>query len=167
MAGGELTLRTATAGDRQFLFSVYAASRAEEMAQLVDWDEAQREQFLRFQFEAQDRHYREHYPDARFDVVQLDGDAIGRLYLDWRAGELRIMDIALLPEWRGRRIGRRLMEDALAAATERGAFVSLHVERDNPARQLYQRLGFRDIEEVSFYMLMHWHPEHGAAPGVR
>lgn len=162
-----MTLRKATAGDRDFLFRVYAASRAEEMAQLIDWDEGQREQFLRFQFEAQDRHYRDHYPAARFYVVLRYGDSIGRLYLDWQPRELRIMDIAMLPAWRSRGIGRRLMEDAMTAARERGAFVSLHVERDNPARQLYLRLGFRDIEEVGFYILMHWHPEDGAAPGVR
>ena len=77
------------------------------------------------------------------------------------------MDIALLTGWRGRGLGRELMEDAMQAARDSGRFVSLHVEQDNPARQLYLRLGFADIRDVSFYRLMHWHPDNASMESVR
>lgn len=140
---------------------MYAASRAEEMAQLTDWSEQQRDEFLRFQFRAQDHHYREHYPDARIDVVLYRGTPIGRLYLDWQEAELRVMDIALLPEWRRRGIGRSLLEDVMREAAAQGLLVSLHVEQENPAMGLYRELGFEVVGNVSFYKLMHWQP--GAA----
>lgn len=155
---GAITLAPAGPEDTGLLTLVYAESRAEEMAQ-VPWSEAQKAEFLRFQFEAQDRHYREHYPNARFDLILEDGRPIGRLYRCDLAGEIRLMDIALLAVARGRGIGTALMGTLLAEATERGLPVTLHVEADNPARRLYRRLGFRDLREVGVYRLMRWEPD--------
>ena len=128
------------------------------MALLVDWSDEQKTDFLRFQFEAQHVHYHEVYPDARYDVIVRGGEAVGRLYVQPMSHEIRIMDIALLPEHRNRGIGGALVREVLdeAAATQR--FVSLHVEANNPARGLYQRMGFRDAGDVGVYVLMHWIP---------
>ena len=52
------------------------------------------------------------------------------------------MDIALLPEYRGRGIGTALLEELLVEADATGRRVTIHVERFNPARRLYERLGF-------------------------
>jgi hypothetical protein len=90
-------LRAFAPHDLEFLYRVYAASRDAEMALLADWSEARKEEFLRFQFEAQHRHYQEHYPDARYDVIVLEGDDVGRLYVARMRNEIRLMDIALLP----------------------------------------------------------------------
>ena len=68
------------------------------------------------------------------------------------------MDIALLPEHRNRGLGGALVRELLDEAAAAGCLVSLHVEENNPARRLYQRLGFRDVADVSFYKLMHWEP---------
>lgn len=153
-----VTLRPATADDREFLYRVYAASRADEMAMVVDWSDAQKETFLRQQFHAQDHQYHEHYPDARYDLIVRDGENAGRLYVQPMGHEIRVMDIALLPEHRGQGIGGALMGEVMDEARESGRFVSLHVEEHNPARRLYQRLGFVDAGEVTFYKLMHWVP---------
>lgn len=128
------------------------------MALLADWTDDRKDEFLRFQFEAQDRHYREHYRDARFDVIVLDGVDAGRLYVQRKPGEIRVMDICLLPEHRGRGIGSTLMGEILEEARRTGCFVSLFVEENNPARRLYQRMGFEDAGEVTFYKRMHWTP---------
>ena len=136
------TLRPSTPQDRELLYRIYASTRAGEMA-VVPWSEQQKEDFLRFQFDAQDRYYREHFPRAAYDLVMLDGEPIGRLYVDRRADEIRLIDIALLPEHRG------------AAA---GKPVRIHVEHDNPAMRLYRRLGFSKIEEQGVYHLMEWRP---------
>lgn len=162
-AGTGVTLRPAQPVDREFLYAVYAASRADEMAMLSDWSEAQKEQFLRFQFQAQDSHYQAHYPDANYDIISQDGQDVGRLYIDRMASEIRIMDIALLPDYRNRGIGHSLIDGVLQEAAASQKLVSLHVEDANPAKRLYERMGFVVVGDVSFYKLMHWiSPGHQA-----
>ena len=153
-----ISLRPCISADEAFLFQVYAASRDEEMAQIGGWTKEQRDNFLRFQFEAQHQQYHEHYPGADYLLILLHNQRVGRLYVDAQPGELRLMDIALLTANRNRGIGRVLVEDILHQASAQGKFVSLHVEQENPARRLYERLGFQAVADVSFYKLMHWHP---------
>ena len=100
-----LSLRPIQPGDEPFLYRLYASTRAEEMA-LVDWSDEQKRAFLRMQFDAQHRFYIERFSSARFDVIELDGSPIGRLYLDRRDNEIRVIDISLLPEHRGKGITR-------------------------------------------------------------
>lgn len=153
-----VTLRPCGAADLEFLYRVYAASRAAEMALLADWSAAQVEAFLRFQFQAQHRHYQTHYPSARYEVIVRDGENAGRLYVQPMENEIRVMDIALLPQHRGQGIGGALMREVLDEAARTRRFVSLHVEADNPAKRLYERMGFAVAGEASFYKLMRWIP---------
>lgn len=150
-----VALRPITDADLPFLERVYASTRTEELAQ-TDWGDAQKAAFLSFQFQAQHRHYATHYTDAEFLVVERDAAAVGRLYLHWRREELRIVDIALLPEARGDGLGTTLLEALQAAATAQRKRVSIHVERMNPAMRLYLRLGFRKAGEHGIYDLMEW-----------
>jgi ribosomal protein S18 acetylase RimI-like enzyme len=153
----DITFRPITEGDMDFLARLYASTRWEELQQ-VPWSDAERLAFLRQQFEAQHIYYMEHFVNAAFDLVLVDGKPAGRLYLDRRDGEIRLIDIALLPEFRNRGIGGRLMADILKEGQETGLLVRIHVEHNNPAMRLYQRLGFRKIEEQGVYHLMEWIP---------
>jgi ribosomal protein S18 acetylase RimI-like enzyme len=139
--------------DEEFLRRVYAATRAQELA-AVGWDDRQQAAFLAMQFDAQHRAYRQRYPDASFDVVLVDGEPVGRLYLDAAPREMLIVDIALLAEFRGRGIGTDVVTDVIADAATRGAGVTVHVERDNPALRWYLRLGFALIEDQGVYLLL-------------
>jgi len=150
-----VSLRAAVGDDVGFLFRVYAAARDTELAQ-VPWDTATKEAFLRQQFHAQDIYYREHFADADFLIIQSGNDPIGRLYVARRPDEIRIVEIALLPEFRGRRIGSSLLKGLLAEAQSSGRPVRIHVEKSNPALSLYRRLGFRMLEEGSVYLFMEW-----------
>lgn len=150
-------LRPVTDDDREFLFRVYASTREEELS-VVPWSDEQKESFLRFQFGAQSRYWNEHFPDASFDVIELDGEPVGRLYVDRRDDEIRLIDIALLPEHRGKGLGGELMDEILTEGAEKGLLVRIHVERENPAMRLYERLGFEKIEEQGVYDLMEWTP---------
>jgi ribosomal protein S18 acetylase RimI-like enzyme len=152
---GALTLRPATQEDRQFLVEVYAASREEELSQ-VAWPEGQREAFIRMQFHAQDTSYRAQSPDGSFDVIEVDGRPAGRLYVDRRPEEIRIVDIALLPEFRGAGIGARLLGDLTREAAASGRVASLHVELHNRAAALYARLGFVAVAEAGLHRRMEW-----------
>jgi ribosomal protein S18 acetylase RimI-like enzyme len=141
---GAPTLRPVTAQDRPFLARLYASTREEELA-AVPFTPEQRAAFLDQQFDAQTRHYATAYVGASFDVVEVDGQDAGRLIVARRPGELRVVDIALLPEHRGRGLGTRLLQPVLAEADARGVPTTLHVETHNPAQRWYARLGFRPV----------------------
>jgi ribosomal protein S18 acetylase RimI-like enzyme len=152
-----ITLRPATPADRPFLERVYAESRAEELS-AVDWSDDEKAAFCRGQFETQDAHYREYYPRCEFLVIERDGAPVGRLYRDRRADEIRVVDIALLASARGGGIGGRVMRGILDEAAAAGLPVRIHVERTNPARRLYDRLGFQVVEVGEVYDLLAWIP---------
>ena len=118
------------------------------------WDADEKEHFLRWQFDAQHKYYQENYPRARFDVILAGERPVGRLYVDRREDEIRIVDIALLPEHRGAGIGGWLMGELLAEADAAGVPVRIHVERNNPAMRLYHRLGFTETGDTGVYWLM-------------
>ena len=126
---------------------------------MTDWDETQQQAFLKMQFDAQHAHYMTTFPDAAFDVVTLGEEAVGRLYVDWRQDEIRIVDISLVPERRGLGIGSVLLRTIIDEAWRSSIPVRIHVERDNPALQLYRRLGFTPIDEQDVYWLMERSPD--------
>jgi ribosomal protein S18 acetylase RimI-like enzyme len=152
-----LALRPITPADRELLYRIYAGTRAEELA-VTGWDDSQKAAFLQMQFDAQHRYYMENYRDARFQVIEWDRAPVGRLYLVRWSDEIRIIDIALMPEYRGRGLGTQLMLKIQADARQAGLPVTIHVERFNPALSLYERLGFRVIEDKGVYLLMKWTP---------
>jgi ribosomal protein S18 acetylase RimI-like enzyme len=151
----EITLRPITPDDEALLYRIYASTREDEM-NLVDWNDAQKEAFVRMQFSAQHSHYQQHYPDAAFEVILVNGQPAGRLYVDRWTKEIRIVDIALLPEYRNAGIGTAILKGILEEAAQAGKPVSIHVERFNPAMRLYERLGFSTVSENGVYYLMEW-----------
>ena len=157
-----LTLRPLTSEDPPFLFQVYAAARSPELEQ-VPWDAAQKETFLTFQFNAQHQHYQTEFPRADFSVILEAGVPVGRLYVDRRADEIRILDLALLPEHQGRGLGRALLEALLAEARSAGQPVRLYVEHyQERALGLLKSLGFAPVEDHGVSVLMECRP---GAPG--
>ena len=156
-----VTFRDETADDFDFLAELYASTREEELRP-VPWTDEQKRIFLRSQFEAQTMHYRKHYHDAEFLVIERAGERAGRLCLHWLNDDLRIVDIALMPPDRGHGFGREILEALMAEAAAKGCSVSIHVEINNPALRLYQRLGFRHVDEHGMYLLMQWDADGGA-----
>lgn len=154
-----LTLRPITPEDEPFLFQVYAAARSNEVAQ-VPWDDAQKEAFLSFQFNAQHQHYQTEFADADFSVILDAGAPVGRLYVDRRADEIRILDIALLPAHQGRGLGRELICKLLAEAVAAGKPIGIYVESyQHRAQALFKSLGFETKEDHGVSVLMQWQPE--------
>jgi ribosomal protein S18 acetylase RimI-like enzyme len=152
-----VSLRPVRSEDREFLLAVYASTRAEELAP-VPWTEEQKAAFLRMQFEAQTAYWDEQYPKAERSVIDVDGSPVGRLYVQRWPAEIRLVDIALLPEFRRRGIGTGLLEKLFDEAASSGVPVTIHVELHNPARALYERLGFVAQGEQGIYALMRWTP---------
>ena len=160
-----LSLRWIGDEDLPFLAELYASTRREEVAQ-VPWSEEQKEAFLRWQFDSQHQHYQQYYPDCEFLVVErptpAGGEPIGRLYVDRWPEEIRLVDVALLPEHRGGGLGTALLEALLDEGRERCLPVTIHVEHNNPALRLYRRLGFRHVDSNGVYYLMKWSPDEPA-----
>ena len=122
-------------------------------------DDAEREAFLRMQFQCQHDHYQVHFEKAQFDLIIWDGNRVGRLYVDRADDEIRIIDIALLPEYRGRGIGRGLITLLIEEAEKANKPVRLRVEPDNPALRLYEQLGFQMIADEQVNWHMQWTPK--------
>lgn len=152
-----LTFRRIADDDLPFLARLYASTRMEELA-VTDWSDAQKAAFLKSQFDAQHAHYQKHYTGSDFFVIEQAGTAVGRLYLARWKSEHRIVDIALLPEFRRGGLGTALLFDLLDEAAAAGKAVTIHVEKLNPAMSLYRRLGFVAAGEEGAYDLMRWQP---------
>jgi ribosomal protein S18 acetylase RimI-like enzyme len=150
-----LTFRRVTDADLPVLGRIYASTQAEELAP-VPWSDADKAAFLDMQFRAQHAHYQQHYPEADWLMTMRGEENIGRLYLDRLPSQHRIIDIAFLPEYRGRGLGEALLRDLLDEAAAAGKPVSIHVEKLNPAMRLYRRLGFVTEEDKGIYDLMRW-----------
>jgi GNAT superfamily N-acetyltransferase len=148
-------LRPATPEDGRFLRAVYAATRADELA-LVPWSDEQKRTFTDMQFDAQDADYRRNYPDAQYSIIEVQGEPAGRLYVDRSEKEIRIIDIALLPEHRRAGIGTKLLRELQDEARTAGKVLTIHVEKFNPALRLYHRLGFQQIEDKGVYLFLEW-----------
>lgn len=150
--------RAMTDADLPFLAALYASTRAGEVT-ATGWPAETQAAFLRQQHEAQHRHYQASYDGADWLILERDGAPIGRLYLGAEDGALLLIDISLLPEHRGAGIGGALMRDLLGFARAASRSVVLHVERTNPARRLYERLGFATVETQPVYLRMVWTPD--------
>jgi GNAT superfamily N-acetyltransferase len=157
-----IALRTAEPTDEATLIAIYGATREDEL-RLTDWDDARKREFVEQQFRAQDRYYRANYANASFDLILVDGQPAGRLYVARWPDELRIMDIALLAPFRGRGVGSQLLGALQREAAEAGKPLRIHVERFNPALSLYARLGFRLIEDRGVYLFLEWQPAVAAS----
>ena len=158
-----IAYRPAADGDLDFLALVYASTRLEEVAQ-SGWPLETQRRFLAHQFDAQHRHYRQHYPAAEWLVIERDGAAIGRLYVEEWPDQIRLIDIALLPDHRGGGSGGAILRDLMDMAAAADKPLTIHVEKNNPAMRLYRRLGFAPIDEHGVYDLMEWRPEARVAP---
>jgi ribosomal protein S18 acetylase RimI-like enzyme len=165
LPSSSLSLRPITPEDESFLASLYASTRADELA-LTNWSDEQKAMFCRMQFNAQTTDYQRNYPDASFQIIKRDSVAAGRLLVMRSDDKIHVIDIALMPEHRGAGIGTKFLRELQAEAKAAGKPLSIHVEQFNPARRLYERLGFKQVEEKGVYLLMEWradgasHEEH-------
>ncbi len=152
-AAPTITLHPIEPADLPVLEALDASTRADEMA-LVPWPAEMVQAFLQDQFRLQHQHYQAHYPDAAFELVQVDGAPAGRRYVARTPGEINLIDIALLPAFRGLGIGRRLMAELVEESDRTGLPIGLHVERNNPVLDWYRRLGFAAQGEHGIYLRM-------------
>lgn len=153
-----ISLRPVTEADAGFLLAVYSSTREEELA-LTGWTDAMKAQFCAMQSQAQHSHYRLHFPNTEYHVIECANEPAGRLYVDHSGKDIGILDISLLPAFRRRGIGGHLLRELQQQARQAAKGLAIHVETFNPARRLYERLGFRLAEDKGVYLYMTWTPE--------
>jgi ribosomal protein S18 acetylase RimI-like enzyme len=153
---GAVILRPERDDDQAFRFGLFCDSRLPEWYQ-VAIEPALREQLMRHQFAAQTVSYRQHFPAARFDIIELAGEPIGRLVVDRPGTMVHIVDQAIVPRLRNRGIGTAIMRALMDEARQAGLPVRLKVASSNdPSIRLYLRLGFVPIEEIPAYIELEW-----------
>lgn len=151
-----IRLRRQRSDDDALCTALYTDVRWEELAD-VPWPDEQKQAFLKSQSSLQQHHYRTHYAGAEFYVVERDAVPIGRLYLDRVAPEeIRIIDIAFFRPHTGKGLGQAFISALQETAAADGKSLCLHVEHVNPARRLYQRMGFREEAELGPYVRVRW-----------
>lgn len=157
-----ITVRDEQPSDEAFLFELYASTRREEL-DAWGWPPEMRSAFLTMQFKAS-RGYRSTFPEAEFQIVMLDGVNAGRLIIHRTREELRVVDIALLPQHRNAGIGTALLRRIFGEAAATKKPLRLQVLKGSRAGGLYQRLGFEKTGETELHFDMEW--REPAAPVV-
>ncbi len=138
-------LRPATEADKEFLRELHRTTLREYVDQVFGWDDDEQRAFF----------------DERWDprpqqVIRVEGRDAGALHVEVRDDEVFLANIGLLPEYQSRGIGSRVIQSVLDDARARGLPVSLSVLRPNPARRLYERLGFAVVEESPERFTLRW-----------
>ena len=161
-----VTLRDAAPADRPFLLALYASTRSDELA-LTGWSPETREVFVQMQYQAQQADYQRRHPESVCQVIESDGHPAGRLWVARDDDGLHVLDIALVPAARGHGIGTACLRSVLDDAREARRDVRLSVLAGNPARRLYERLGFVARGKAGLHQTMSWTPppgDHRRAP---
>ena len=153
-----VSLRPVTDADQEFLVGVYANTRAEELAQ-TNWDDSQKDAFIRWQFGLQKQEYDARYPTARYEIILVDGTPAGRIWVGTDEKQIRLLDIALLTEFQNRGVGTQLLRQLMEEATSANKVLRhmVFMLNDN-AYRFYERLGFKTIEDLGGYKHMEWQP---------
>jgi GNAT superfamily N-acetyltransferase len=159
VAGSSVSVRPVTPDDDEFLLAVYTSTRADELAQ-VEWQPGQKEMFVRWQFELQRKEYDTRYPDARYEVILVDNQPAGRIWIGEDETQIRLLDIGLLEEFQNRGVGTLLLKQLIAEAAAKNKLLRHMVfVLNNNAHRFYERLGFVVIDDVGGYKHMEWRGE--------
>lgn len=157
--GGTLRLRPVAATDEEFLLSVYASTRADELGQ-VEWEAGQQHAFVKWQFDLQRREYDARFPDAEYNLILIDNHPAGRIWIGSDAEQIRLLDIALLREFQNRGAGTLLLQRLISESETSGKPLRHMVfVLNNDAHRFYERLGFKIIEELGAYKHMEFRPQ--------
>ena len=150
----EIAVRSATQADQDFLKEIFFVIRAPEFqhAGLVG---DQLTAILNQQHRAMRTHYDRVYPDALYVILEYRGAPIGYFAIA-DIDSLHLIDISILPEFRSQGIGTYQMKALQARAANSCKSMTLTVEIFNPAKRLYERLGFVVYDEAGIYQRMRW-----------
>lgn len=139
----EISLRQATQNDYDFLYELVKTTMREYVEPIWGWDE-----------KWQRAYFQEHLNPDQVQVVVLDDQDIGAVSVEIKPEEHFLARLYLLPDYQRRGIGTHLLRSILDKAFAQGLAVTLQVLKGNPAKRMYERLGFAKIGETKTHFLM-------------
>lgn len=143
MENNSLNLRVATPEDYGFLFQLQRSTMKDYVQQTWGWDETWQQEY-----------FQQHFNPASCQIINSRGEDIGVLSVESGSEEILLHNIQLIPEYQGKGIGTSLINSILEEARQSGRQVALQVLKVNPARRLYERLGFIEIGQTETHYLM-------------
>ena len=155
----KVSLRLVRPEDDDFLLRLYTAGRINEL-KAVGWNDQQIQQFCEIQYRARTSQYALTYRGTLDQIVELNGQSVGRLEVLESEQEFRLVDIALLPEFQNRGLGTELLEGLKRDASVANKPVRLHVLVTSPGIRLYERLGFERVSDNGSYIEMEFRPNY-------
>src|SRR6266545_5844260 len=150
-----IRLRPAEPNDREFFFTTRRAALGPYAEQLWGWDDASQRSLADKEFD-----------ELPVEIIEERGTPVGYLCVLHHVDHDFIDEVALVPEAQGRGIGSSLVRDVMGAASKRGVPVRLSVLVNNPARRLYERLGFRVSSIENARVKMEWRADRPGSGGV-
>jgi ribosomal protein S18 acetylase RimI-like enzyme len=152
-----IELRPVGPEDETFLFQVHASARERDLS-LTGWNDQQKNLFLQHQFAAQNNHYQRYFPNSAHQIIMLANLRVGRLWVDRKSDEIRILDLIVLPAHRRKGIGTKLLEELQDEANGTAKPLRITLEMNNPALAQFQRFGFAITGENGPHYLLEWRP---------
>jgi len=138
-----IAYRAALESDIDFLYALHIATMKEYVDRVWGWDDR-----------AQESSFRQNYAPAQIQIITLDGKDVGMLSLEERQEDVFLRVIEIHPEYQGKGIGTALIKKIIAEGAKNRKPVRLQVLKVNPAKGLYDRLGFSTVEETSTHYIM-------------
>lgn len=149
-----ISSRLINKSDEDFLYCLYGLGRIEELAPLL-WNNTQKESFLQSQYGARKQHYQSHYHNSIHQIITLDSFDVGMIHYCEKEDEIRLVDIAVMPEFQNKGVGTTLVEELIHFTKQCQKPLRLSVLKYNlNALRLYERLGFSVVSEDDMYNVM-------------
>jgi ribosomal protein S18 acetylase RimI-like enzyme len=153
-----LSIRPATPADNGFIEALYRSTRQD--LQLIDGEQGFIDTVIDQQFNAQTNGYGEAFPNAMYFIIEKHDQPVGRVMLDFGTEEIRVVNIAFIPEARGKGFGEGVIKSLQYAAGKNCVPLSLSVHSDNlAAKRLYAKLGFQTEQVTPLYERLIWYPK--------
>jgi len=139
----EYKFRPASSDDYDFLRALHRNTMKDYVEKTWGWDE-----------EDEEKRFKESFDPDKLSVVVVEGSDAGMIVVEDKGTELFLSKIQILPEYQGRGLGTIIVNDLIKKARQRMIPVALQVLKVNPAKKLYERLGFMQIGETETHYLM-------------
>jgi ribosomal protein S18 acetylase RimI-like enzyme len=144
----QLKLRGASANDAEFAFQVLKETMREYV--VATWGSWREEESRRETVEQ--------VTAGRSQIIELDGTPIGVQLVDRPGTHIQLVQLYIAKAFQRRGFATELLKRLLAEARESSLPIRLRVLAVNPAKRLYERLGFVVVESTPERHFMEWKP---------